>query len=125
MIVLDTSSPVPPYEQIRRQYLQQIQDGALLTGTRLPTVRRLAADLGLAINTVARAYKQLEADGFVTTRGRAGTVVAAPSPGAPHQAHEAAVTFAATMTRLGIESDEALRLAAVALNVEDRSKPVR
>src|SRR5687768_10815672 len=59
MIVIDARSPVPPFEQVRFQLAQQIHDGTLIVGTRLPTIRRLAADLGLAINTVARAYREL------------------------------------------------------------------
>ena len=49
--------------------------GDLAPGTRLPTVRQLAADLGLAANTVARAYRELEADGVIATYGRKGTFV--------------------------------------------------
>jgi DNA-binding transcriptional regulator YhcF (GntR family) len=46
MIVYDPRSPVPPYEQVRAQLARQVQAGELAPGTRLPTVRRLAADLG-------------------------------------------------------------------------------
>ncbi|WP_323743692.1 GntR family transcriptional regulator [Clavibacter phaseoli] len=116
---------MPPYEQIRRQYVHLIQQGALLSGTRLPTVRRLAGDLGLAVNTVARAYKQLEIDGFVATRGRAGTVVAAASNGGRNPAHEAAVVFASTMARLGVTRDEALQLAGAAIDARNHSEGVR
>src|SRR3982751_5707969 len=76
-VAIDAASPVPPYEQLRRQLARQIGDRTLAVGTRLPTVRRLAADLGLAVNTVARAYRELEESGLVETRGRAGTFVAA------------------------------------------------
>ena len=65
MIAIDGTSPVPPYEQIRSQLATQIGDGTLPAGTRLPTVRRLAGDLGLAVNTVARAYKELETAGLI------------------------------------------------------------
>src|SRR3954454_16179197 len=77
MISIDSGSPVPPYEQVRAQLAAQIGDRTLAVGTRLPTVRRLAADLGLAVNTVARAYRELEENGLVETRGRAGTFVSA------------------------------------------------
>ncbi|WP_461963347.1 GntR family transcriptional regulator [Curtobacterium sp. 24E2] len=53
----------PPYQQIRAQLRTQILRGELLVGSRLPTVRRLAADLGVAINTVGRAYKELRSCG--------------------------------------------------------------
>ena len=72
---VDTSSPVPPYEQIRAQLQAMVTSGALPEGTRLPPIRQLAGDLGLATNTVGRAYHELELEGLVETRGRHGTVV--------------------------------------------------
>ncbi|MGO4804040.1 GntR family transcriptional regulator [Arthrobacter sp. 2MCAF15] len=73
---VDLRSPVPPFEQIRAQIASLITAGTLAPGTRLPTVRSLASDLGLAAGTVARAYKELELAGLVETRRRNGTVVA-------------------------------------------------
>ena len=70
MLVVDTASPVPPFEQLRLQLIAQIERGELPPGTQLPTVRRLAADLGLAPNTVARTYRELEQAGLVRTAGR-------------------------------------------------------
>ena len=61
MLTITADSPVPPFEQVRAQLAQQILDNKLVVGTRLPTVRRLAADLGLAANTVARAYREMAA----------------------------------------------------------------
>ena len=72
---IDATSSVPPYEQLRTQVAPQVADGRLPAGTRLPTVRQLAAELGVAANTVARAYRELEADGVVVTHGRRGTFV--------------------------------------------------
>src|SRR4029453_793574 len=77
MIAIDTASSVPPYEQLRSQLARQIQRRALPGGPRLPTIRHLAADLGLAVNTVARAYRELEEAGLIETRGRAGAFVSA------------------------------------------------
>jgi GntR family transcriptional regulator len=82
-ITVDLRSAIPPYEQIRSQISSLIALGALAPGTRLPTVRSLAADLGIAAGTVARAYKELEAGGLVDSRRRGGTVVTAPAAGAP------------------------------------------
>lgn len=73
---LDTASTTPPYEQVRVQLLERMQQGELPAGSRLPTVRQLADELGVAPGTVARAYKELEAAGAIETRGRNGTVVA-------------------------------------------------
>lgn len=85
-ISVDLRSAVPPYEQIRSQISALIATGTLQTGSRLPTVRSLAADLGIAAGTVARAYKELEAAGLIESRRRNGTVVAQPAPGGPASA---------------------------------------
>lgn len=108
---IDPASTVPPYEQVRASYAASIADGTLAPGARLPTVRRLAEDLGLAVNTVARAYRELEAEGLVETRGRAGTAVA--SPAGPEAVAEAAVhagTFLAQIRRLGLSLEEGVTL---------------
>jgi len=77
MIVrIDDDSPIPPYRQLVDQMLALIAGGALPVGQRLPPVRQLAADLGLANGTVARAYRLLEEAGVLETRGRQGTFVA-------------------------------------------------
>lgn len=81
-ISVDLGSPTPAYEQIRLQISGLIAAGGLAAGTRLPAVRSLAADLGLAAGTVARAYKELEQAGLIETRRRNGTVVVGlPAPG--------------------------------------------
>lgn len=72
---LDPLDPTPPYEQLRRQIALAIDGGQLATGTRLPTVRQLAGDLGIAPGTVMRAYSELEASGRIATRRGAGTTV--------------------------------------------------
>jgi GntR family transcriptional regulator len=83
-ISVDLGSAVPPYEQIRLQISSLIAVGSLAAGTRLPTVRSLAADLGIAAGTVARAYKELEQAGLIETRRRNGTVVVGmPDDGPP------------------------------------------
>ena len=78
-IVVAVDGPVPPYEQIRSQIAALVHSGALAEGDRLPTVRALAADLGVAAGTVARAYTELETDGLVEGRRRFGTVVTGSS----------------------------------------------
>ncbi|HEU5476163.1 MAG TPA: GntR family transcriptional regulator [Actinophytocola sp.] len=115
MITIDTASAVPPYEQVRSQLATQINDGTLAVGTRLPTVRRLAADLGLAANTVARAYRELEDAGLVDTRGRAGTFVGATGDASRAAAATAAREYAAKVHALGLGRAEALRIVTAAL----------
>lgn len=77
-VTVDLSSAVPPFEQIRTQIATLIRLGELGDGNRLPSVRALATDLGVAAGTVARAYKELEAAKLVVSRRRAGTVITAP-----------------------------------------------
>ncbi len=76
-VTLDMLSATPPYEQVRSQIAGHIRTGSIRAGEKLPVVRALAADLGVATNTVARAYRELEAGGLVTTRRRVGTIVQA------------------------------------------------
>jgi len=75
-LIVDTTSSVPPFEQVRGQLERAISTGQLQPEVQLPTVRKLAADLDLAANTVARAYRELELVGIIETRGRNGTFVA-------------------------------------------------
>ena len=95
-ISLNLRSATPPYEQIRVQIASLVAVGALPPGTRLPTVRSLAADLGIAAGTVARAYKELEQSGLIETGRRNGTVVAAPPTAPPATVNPA--PYAAAMT---------------------------
>lgn len=74
-LVVDVGNGTPPYEQLRAQIAERVHDGRLAEGDRLPTVRGLAEQLGVAPGTVARAYAELEVDELVAGRGRAGTVV--------------------------------------------------
>src|SRR5689334_16447182 len=73
--VLDDADERPPYEQIRARIAAGVAAEELKPGDRLPTVRRLADDLGVATNTVARAYRELEQSGVIETRGRSGSFV--------------------------------------------------
>lgn len=114
-IVIDAASSVPPYEQVRIQLARQIADHTLAVGTRLPTVRQFATDLGLAANTVARAYRELEEAGLIETRGRHGSFVSAAGERGREQARRAAAEYAALVTGLGIDHDEAIRIVAAAL----------
>jgi DNA-binding transcriptional regulator YhcF (GntR family) len=78
LLRVESGSAEAPFEQVRRQLAEAVADRRLGAGTKLPPIRALAGELGLAANTVARAYRELEEAGLVITRGRLGTVV---SPG--------------------------------------------
>jgi len=121
-VSVDPSSPTPPYEQIRTQIATMIEAGTLPEGTQLPPIRQLAADLGLAANTVARAYRELEAGGWVVSRVRHGTTVAPrrriPEADIRRRLHEAARGYAALARQLGVEPDEAVQAVRSALHGE-------
>jgi DNA-binding transcriptional regulator YhcF (GntR family) len=116
-IVIDADSAVPPYEQVRLRIAELAARGALAAGTRLPPVRQLATDLGLAANTVARAYRELEQAGLVETRGRAGTVVTTRATQTPAAAQKAAQRYAEQARALGVSPQAALELARAALGI--------
>jgi DNA-binding transcriptional regulator YhcF (GntR family) len=115
MIVIDAASPVPPFEQLRAQLARQIQDRTLAVGYRLPTIRHLAADLGLAVNTVLRAYRELEEADLIETRGRAGSFVSAAGEQGRERARRAAADYAAVIASVGIDTSEAIRIVQAAL----------
>ncbi len=107
---IDPADPTPPYEQLRRQLAALITSGALAEGARLAPVRRLAADLALATGTVARAYRELEAEGLVRSARGAGTRVTAPAralSAAERRTRiaELALTYVAGARLLGADDD--------------------
>jgi DNA-binding transcriptional regulator YhcF (GntR family) len=107
---VDLASGTPPFEQVRSQIAARAASGALAAGTRLPPVRALADELGLAVNTVARVYKELEADGVVVTEGRRGTFVRSAGAATTPDAASAAASYTAAARRLGLTLPDALRL---------------
>ena len=121
-VVVDLGAAEPPFEQVRAQLSGLIGAGKPLPGERLPTVRALAADLGLAVNTVARAYKELEAAGLVETRRRAGTVVASGSHTADVAVSALAAKFAQAAHAAGLGEAAALDLARAALREAARPR---
>ncbi len=108
-LIVDTTSIEPPYEQVRRQIAEGAAKGRLSPGRKLPTVRQLAADLGLANNTVARAYRELESDGVIETHGRKGTFIASSKLGSS-DTDQAAHDYVQLARRNGLSIDEAIRL---------------
>ena len=115
LISIDPNSAVAPYEQIRGQVTDLARSGELPTGMRLPTVRKLAGDLGLAVNTVGRAYRELETDRVIETRGRNGTFIAATGTAAHQEAAALAADYAAHAHRLGLAQEEATEAVLTAI----------
>ncbi len=111
MIAVDHDLETPPYQQIVDQIRAAIERGSLAPGAALPTVRQLAGDLGVAPNTVARAYADLQAEGWLQSEGRRGTRVAEKTPAADrrarvHALEEAVAQFLAVLRHRGYTNDE-------------------
>lgn len=120
-VVVDTSSGLAPWRQIHQQLVRMIAARVLGPGARLPTIRQLARDLGVAAGTVARVYRELEsAELVVTARGR-GTVVADRAPAAgpwePGLATAAAV-YVCDARAHGADVDAAVAAVLAAWNTE-------
>jgi DNA-binding transcriptional regulator YhcF (GntR family) len=110
LVLLVPASAVPPFEQVRSQLAAAIENGELPPASQLPTVRRLAGDLGLAVNTVAKAYRELELAGLIEGRGRHGTFVAGKPSAERRLATRAAREFSDRMKALGIGEAEMLAI---------------
>jgi DNA-binding transcriptional regulator YhcF (GntR family) len=110
---VDPDGARPLFDQLRMQIIEGVRDGRLPPGTRLPTVRDLAHQMGMAVNTVARAYRELESAGLLETRGRFGTYVARVDPADAAMA-SAAHAYAVTAKSLGVDKAEALRYVEAA-----------
>nr|WP_040510401.1 GntR family transcriptional regulator [Gordonia soli] len=103
LLTIDHESTTAPFEQLRAGVIAAIADGDLIVGERLPTVRRLAVSLGLAANTVAKSYRELESAGVIETRGRLGSYVRAAQGTALEQAQAATVRHVAALRTLGVD----------------------
>jgi DNA-binding transcriptional regulator YhcF (GntR family) len=116
---VDANDPVPVYEQIRSQIERMVASGALKAGVQLPTIRQLAADLGLSKGSVERAFQLLESEALIETRGRAGSFVRPPSPAAAAQAdaalEQASDSFAVAVHQLHLDEEAAVQAVRDAL----------
>jgi DNA-binding transcriptional regulator YhcF (GntR family) len=110
MLAIDPQDPTPPYGQVRVQIMVAVRSGALAPGAKLPTVRKLAEDLGLAVNTVAKAYRELEREEVIETRGRNGTFVSPNGDPTERQAQLAAAAYRGRIEELGIEPARGIAL---------------
>lgn len=75
LLQLRFDSDIPIYQQIREQIVVGIADGRLPPGQQLPTIRALAAETGVNMMTVSKAYQLLKQEGYIQTDRRSGTVV--------------------------------------------------
>lgn len=113
-VTIDRSLKVSVYEQVASQIRQLVGSGALVPGTTLPPVRQLATELGVNLNTVARAYRLLKSEGFLVIRERTGVSVSAPAKtiGPIERASRLGElrTALARLRQAGMEPDELRRL---------------
>ncbi|MDP9800423.1 DNA-binding transcriptional regulator YhcF (GntR family) [Arcanobacterium wilhelmae] len=124
MITIDPQLPAPPYEQLKQHIAAQraeinsrvpepAEDDSV---RRLPPVRRLALELGLATGTVARAYKELERDSIVATRGRYGTYLTTSDAVRSESPEKLATEFATAARTSGLTQEQAISLIRAAFN---------
>jgi GntR family transcriptional regulator len=125
VVVIDRDSPDAAYEQVAAQVRSAIATGRLRAGTELPGVRTLASDLGVNLNTIARAYRRLEEQGFVRIRDRSGVEVATParqaSPGTLQELEQELWALLVRMRQAGVSSTELRQIAARQLGRLDRT----
>jgi GntR family transcriptional regulator len=113
-LTLQDNDKRPIYQQIADGIKALIARGNLREGTSLPSVRQVAGDLGINLNTVAVAYRQLQDEGFVTVRHGAGAVIS-PRPPRPVNQAELYQPLRTALTQLvlaglkGHEIEEAVR----------------
>jgi GntR family transcriptional regulator len=110
-IAVDPDLDAAPFQQIVDQLRGLLERGDLRAGNTLPTVRQLAGDLGVAPNTVARAYSELQEQGWLIGDGRRGTQVASHLPASDkrtreHALREAVNRFVSTLTHRGYSQAE-------------------
>lgn len=115
-ITIDATASTAPYQQVREQILDAIAAGQLAPGTKLPSVRALAETLSLATNTVAKVYKELEAQGAVVTRGRHGTIVQASSNRGVQEVSDAAADLARICQTWNVDEDKAVQYLRAAFS---------
>ena len=113
-ITIDRGLEEPVYAQVAHQVRRLIASGDLGPGMTLPSVRQLAGDLGVNLNTIARAYRLLEGEGFLVIRGRSGVTVAPPAEEVEHSAQAKLMEqMRATLARLrqaGVTTDDLLEV---------------
>ena len=100
MLQLNYRDPRPIYEQVKSEFRRLILSGALPRGEKLPSVRELAGSLAINPNTIQRAYRELEADGYILSVAGKGSFVAQVDQLAEQQKKQAVDAFRAAAQKL-------------------------
>ncbi len=115
MIAINYRDPRPIYEQIQAELRRLMLTGALPPGSRLPSVRELAGQLAINPNTIQRAYRELELDGYILSVAGKGSFVAQIDQLAEQQKKQAVAAFCTAAQRLralGLSGEELASLLA-------------
>ena len=122
MIAINYRDPRPIYEQIRTELRQLMLTGALPPGSRLPSVRELAGQLAINPNTIQRAYRELEAEGYILSVAGKGSFVAQLDQLAAQQRKQAVEDFRTAAQRLralGVREEELAALLSQEEKTDD------
>jgi DNA-binding transcriptional regulator YhcF (GntR family) len=109
-MIIRLSGSAPPTDQIRDQIRGLIASGQLAGDDRLPSVRQLAKDLGVAPGTVAKAYRALETEGLLVTRTGGGTRVSTTATATRRPVLDAVHELVDTSTRAGVDLDSTVQI---------------
>ena len=122
MIAINYRDPKPIYEQIQAELRRLMLTGALPPGSRLPSVRELAGQLAINPNTIQRAYRELESDGYILSVAGKGSFVAQIDQVVEQQKKQAVEAFRAAAQRLralGLGEEELAALLAQEEQTDD------
>ncbi len=114
MFVIDNSSKIPIYEQVKTQILALISSGVLNPGDKLPSLRALSASMHLNINTIKKVFAELESDGVIVTVVGSGTYIAETAVRNPQILKKAEMNLTEALRSAksaGMTKDEAISLA--------------
>jgi GntR family transcriptional regulator len=125
MIKVDTSSFVPIYEQIKKEFKKEVFRGDQKPNDPLPSIRDLATKLLINPNTVARAYRELERDGFIFTRKGKGCYISDDSTKLMMEERETILTqsfdeMIQEAKKFGLDPEEIKKLFEERLNVSQK-----
>ena len=120
MIAINYRDPRPIYEQIQSELRRLMLTGALPPVSRLPSVRELAGQLAINPNTIQRAYRELESDGYILSVAGKGSFVAQVDKLAEQQKKQAVEAFQAAAQRLRALGLSGAELAALLAQEEQR-----
>lgn len=113
MITINTRDPRPIYLQIKEGLCRLILSGALQTGERLPSVRELAGQLAINPNTIQRAYREMELEGFIysmTGKGSFVSPIQEVDAGRKAARTEQFREAAQELLRLGVQKEELIAM---------------